>query len=144
MEVATDGNEAYYEHMNSRLEFDHIEKDAERKHAEKMKALEMGLIPSPSQWPLAFVCSVIGAGVPIGVSCFLWMASLQADFNQNNWALAVSLGLPAILSASVLAWRGLNSRNSPGQPDLARTIDAKPTFDPETFVDSAGRLGTPA
>jgi hypothetical protein len=143
MEVASDGNDSYYEHMNSRLEFDHIEKDAERKHAEKMKALEMGLVPGPSPWPLAFVCAAI-AGVPIGVSFFLWQASFRPDFDQRNWVLAVSLGLPAIVSASVLAWRGLISRNSPGQPALDRTIDAKPAFDPETFADAAGRFATPS
>jgi hypothetical protein len=140
MEVEKDGNEAYYEHMNYRLEFDRLEKDAERKHAEKMKALEMGLVPGPSPWPLALVCAAIGGGVPIGVSFFLWQASFRIEFDQRNWVLVVSLGLPAIISASVLAWRGLASRSSPGQPALPRTIDAKPAFDPDAY-DMVGSRG---
>ena len=140
MEVAQDGNEAYYEHMNYRLEFDRLEKIAERKHAEKMKALEMGLVPGPSGWPLAFVCAAIGGGVPIGVTYFLWQASHQFAFDQSHWSLAVSLGVPAIVSASVLAWRGLASRSSSGQPALDRTIDAKPAFDPDAY-DVVGSRG---
>jgi hypothetical protein len=142
MEVAPDGNEAYFEHMTARLEYDRIEKDAERKHVEKMKALELGLVSGPSGWPLAFVCAAIGGGVPIGVTYFLWQASLRLAFNQSNWSLAVSLGVPAIISASVLAWRGLASRSKPVQLAPARPVDAKPAFDPETFADAAGRFAT--
>ena len=116
----------------------------EMEHLERMKALEMGVAPSPvgMDWPAAAVCMAIGAGVPVGSFAICWLATLTADAPDGIWVAPVFVSFSAIGAARKLAHRVIDPRSgSKKKPTCARSAPAgKPEFDPDAF-DVVGRRG---
>lgn len=113
----------------------------ERAHAERMKALEMGLpvTANDSPWPRACVCIAIGAVVPIGAFFCAWMTCLMAVRDSEAqgfvWLFAFIVAVIAVVSGSRLASTLLVAH---GQPTLAPPRNGKPpAYDPESFDRSA-------
>jgi hypothetical protein len=116
----------------------------EMEHAERMRALEMGLVPQPRglDWPAAAVCIAIGAGVPIGSFVVAWLASLTADVPKQIWLAPVFVSFAAIGSTRKLALRIIEPKGNArtfAREKSASSVE-KPVFDPETF-DVVGSRG---
>jgi hypothetical protein len=116
----------------------------ELEHAERMKSLEMGLVPQPSglDWPAASVCIAIGAGVPIGSFVVAWLAALTAHVPGVIWLAPVFVSFSAIDSARKLAYRVIDPKvgSRQGGPDRSASPAGKPEFDPDAF-DVVGSRG---
>jgi hypothetical protein len=114
----------------------HAHRRREWEHAERMKALEMGLpLPGKEGWS-ALVCTSIGAGVPIAALIAALIGS-QGHESEAAWAAAGMVGLGGVISGSTLATRLFPSRRRTKEVDL----HAKPPeFDPDAY-DVVGRRG---
>ena len=116
----------------------------EMEHSERMKALEMGLVPQPSgmDWPAAAVCIAVGAGVPIGSFVVAWLATLTADAPGGIWVAPVFVSLAAIGATRKLAYRIIDPK-SVSRKDLAGRSPSpagKEAFDPDAY-DVVGSRG---
>jgi hypothetical protein len=117
----------------------------EMEHAERMKSLEMGLVPLPSglDWPAASVCIAIGAGVPIGSFLVAWLATMTADVPGEIWLAPVFVSFAAIGSARKLAYRVIDPAKSNSYKNVIKQAsmpDGKPAFDPDAY-DVVGSRG---
>lgn len=115
----------------------------ELEHLERIKAMEMGLVPAPSglDWPAAAVCIAIGAGVPIGSFLICWLAALTANAPGGIWVAPVFVSFPAIVAARKVAYRMIDPRSGAKASGYARSAPSgKPEFDPDAFdvVSSRG------
>jgi hypothetical protein len=132
----------------------------ELEHLERMKALEMGLVPpGETAWPVG-ACIAIGAGVPIAAlvvalaatlnppSKYLafeeradWLAQNSTDYFGLVWGCAAGVGIIAVIVGGILTWRVLSRSRSatltaiPPYPTNAKTL-----LDPDAF-DTVGRRG---
>jgi hypothetical protein len=111
--------------------------ERELQHAERMKALQLGrtLRIDEPWWTPARISVAIGAGVPICVFFFAWLASGHEHFQTPIWLSAGLVGVSAVVGGTTLAHRNL-SRAQDG-PSTANGHLAKPTFDAEA-LDVAG------
>jgi hypothetical protein len=119
-------------------------RQADMEHAERMKLLEMGLVPQPSglEWPAAAVCIAIGAGVPISSFLVVWLACLTTKIPGPVWMAPVFVSFAAIGSTRKLALRIIDPRGkarTSAHEKSAWTVE-KPAFDPEAF-DVVGSRG---
>jgi hypothetical protein len=116
----------------------------EMEHDERMRSLEMGLVPHPRglDWPAATVCIAIGAGVPIGSFVVAWLACLTAGVPEQIWFAPVFVSFAAIGTARKLALRIIEPKGNArtfAREKSASSVE-KPVFDPETF-DVVGSRG---
>jgi hypothetical protein len=112
----------------------------EWEHAERMKALELGLpAPGNESWP-ARVCIAIGAGVPVGSFFFAWVASLESGHGEPFWEAATMVGGLGVLCGTFLATRLLPSRSRAQDPAARSNPYAKSALDPDVY-DVVGRRG---
>jgi hypothetical protein len=116
----------------------------EMEHAERMKSLEMGLVPQPSglDWPAASICIAVGAGVPIGSFLVAWFATMTSDVPGEIWLAPVFVSFAAIGSTRKLAFRIIDPKNglkSVSRAQTTSTVD-KPAFDPDAY-DVVGSRG---
>jgi len=126
----------------------HRLKIREMEHAERIRALELGLVPRADSisWPGASLCIALGAGVPIGTLLVTWLSTLTNDLPHEVWGAPVVLSFFAIWAAQSLAERMLGSKkdvqtadgNSSRSP--ADRTDRKPVLDPDAF-DVVGSRG---
>jgi hypothetical protein len=116
----------------------HLAHKREWEHAERMKALELGLpAPGNESWA-ATVCIAIGAGVPVGALCIAWLASLEQSGSPHYWIAATVVGSLGVLSGTLLATRLLPSSFRAQSPSF--DTQSKPELDPDAY-DVAGRRG---
>ena len=107
-------------------------------HEERLRALEHGH-PLPVHvpvWPLAFVCVMLGAVMPVGVFVVAWLA------DQRFWIAPVIVAVTGVLGASILGNRWLDLERSRAWRPKA-TVDGKPRMadaDADAF-DTVGRRG---
>jgi hypothetical protein len=113
----------------------------EMEHLERIKALEMGVVPQPGglDWPSAAVCIAIGAGVPIGSFAVAWLAALTADVPRVIWVAPVFVSFSAISAARKLAYRAIDPKSGAKKSIKSAPI-GKPEFDPDAF-DVVGSRG---
>ena len=111
--------------------------EREMEHSERLKALELGrtLPQDETWWSPALICVVIGAGVPVSVFLFAWLASASVGYRDDIWRAAGTVGTTAVVCGSVLAARFFTQR-SPAEDRHA----AKPPIDADAF-DVVGRRG---
>ena len=117
----------------------------EMEHAERMRALEMGLVPQPRgmDWPAAAVCIAIGAGVPIGSFIVAWLAVLTAAHTPKAiWVAPVFVSFAAIGAARKLAYRIIDPKSGPHKDLVGRSPSpaGKEAFDPDAY-DVVGSRG---
>jgi len=126
----------------------HRLKVRQMEHDERIKALELGVIPRSSgiSWPGASICVAIGAGVPVGSMVVTWLAMLTNDLPIEVWLAPVVISFPAIGTARKLADRMLLAAEE-SQLASARlrggqgvTPGQKPAFDPDAY-DVVGSRG---
>ncbi|HEV3165176.1 MAG TPA: hypothetical protein VGZ22_14210 [Isosphaeraceae bacterium] len=118
----------------------HATRKREWEHAERMKALELGVpVPGSDSWRAA-VCMAIGAGVPVGAFAFAWIAGMTTHTSADSWEAAVAVGIPGVLCGTFLAARLLPSRNRPQITETNAFANGKPALDPDTY-DVVGRRG---
>jgi hypothetical protein len=116
----------------------HQGRKREWEHAERMKALELGLpAPGNESWP-ARVCIAIGAGVPVASFLVAWLASTDAASGQHYWEAATTVGGLGVLCGTFLSTRLLPSRSRTQSPFLG--ANAKPLHDPDAY-DVVSRRG---
>ncbi|SIO59020.1 hypothetical protein SAMN05444166_5897 [Singulisphaera sp. GP187] len=109
-------------------------------HAERMKALEMGIpiASRESAWPRTVACVSIGVLVPLGTFLCAWLASLTSPawVQAVIWGAAFLVSTTAVGCATSLA-PGLSG--SGGRVKQARATGKPPAFDPESFDLIHGR-----
>jgi hypothetical protein len=117
------------------MAFKHAAKLRDLEHAEKMRALELGLFnPGDTEWTVnGRIVAGIGAGVPIVAMIAALVATLESGFHQEIWMFSGMVGIAAVISGSILAAK---SRSD------AREIQsvAKPVYEPDAF-DVVGTRG---
>jgi hypothetical protein len=115
----------------------------EWEHAERMRALEMGLPlpPRESAWARAFVCVAIGLGVPVIAFSITLAAYDRPGTPEEIWvAPAVVSGL-SIISATLLGgFLFLGGARASRQAPHAPHPGVKPMGDPDAY-DVVGRRG---
>jgi hypothetical protein len=132
----------------------HKAKSRELLHAEKMKALELGLaggMGGSSGWP-AIVALGIGAIMPATVFLFAWLASMTGHSNEEAWLTAALVGGGGVIGGTRLGFRVLKEREQAAAALAARHDDArarlaqangqahrKPTFNPDAYDAIAHR-----
>jgi len=122
------------------LTFRQAAKKREHLHLERMRALEMGQpVPGESSWPQAFVCAMVGAGVPLGSFLFTWLASVTTmpRLSGEVWFAPTVVSLGALAFASQLA--GTLFRPSRATASTAH-LNGKPAMDPDAY-DVVGSRG---
>ena len=116
----------------------------EMEHSERMKALEMGLVPQPSglDWPAAAVCIAVGAGVPLGSFLVAWLATLTADAPDEVWFAPVFVSFAAIGATRKLAYRIIDPSSGSKKNGTMRQAPSagKGAFDPDAY-DVVGSRG---
>lgn len=121
----------------------HAARLREYAHRERMRALEMGVMPPDSMpgglfWP-SLAAVAIGAFVPLGSFLVAWLAALTTHAEEEVWLCAGVVGVTAVLCGTGLGFRmiGCGSSGSSACSDH----HAKPAhFDPDAF-DTVGRRG---
>lgn len=137
----------------------HATRRRELDHRERMKALEMGLVPAGDRaWPAA-VCIAIGAGVPItafvvalfaslnppstvneGDKVIVWSSDQAAVYFGCVWGGAISVSIVSAIGGSLLGWILLGRRpNRSGPTEAPRWTTEKPQFDPDAYDTVATR-----
>lgn len=128
------------------LWFRHRMKVQQLEHAERIRAMELGLQPRQHAmgWPGAVVCLGIGAGVPIGSMLVALLAVVAADAPNEVFGIPLLISFGAIWAAKALAERMLGADGAAGDqaPSRVRAGHAagKPAFDPDAY-DVAGSRG---
>jgi anaerobic C4-dicarboxylate transporter len=120
------------------LYFQQERRKREMKHTERMKALELGRTISveteDSSWStLSKIAGTIGAGVPIGVFGFAWLASEKVGHHEVIWIGATMVGTAAVICGSCLVY-SLNAR-----PTTDPLIGSKPPIEEDAFDVVSGR-----
>ena len=112
----------------------------EREHAERMKALEMGLtLPRDESRSPAGVAFGVGVVVPIASMLVAWVAT--RDYNvvdtpiEMIWKTAAWVGVSGVIGGTVLASQQILKRDRP-----APAPHEKLAYDPDTF-DVVGSRG---
>ena len=109
----------------------------EFEHAERMKALELGrTLPQDERWDTApKIAALIGAGVPVGVFGFAWLASMMVGFHDDIWMSSMAVGMAGVICGTILA-----ARHFARQAGAENLSDAKPIYDADAFdvVSSRG------
>ncbi len=115
----------------------------EMEHLERIKAMELGIMPSSAglTWPAAASCIAIGAGVPVGSFAVCWLASLTAHVPGGIWVAPVFVSLSAIQAARKIAYRSLDLKSGAKWPtSIPSKSTGKPEFDPDAY-DVVGSRG---
>ena len=113
-------------------------------HAERLRALEMGIAPRGSgmNWPGAAVCLGLGLGVPVGSMLVAWLAVLTADAPHETFGVPLVISVAALWAAKELADRMMGAK--PEEPAARRAPVAAPhakaVADPDAY-DFVGRRG---
>ena len=109
----------------------------EVEHAERMRAMELGLNQAENEsWTPAGLAASIGAGVPIAVMFIAFIAAPRTGSSDALWMAATLIGVAGVISGTTLAGMQLSKRN---QASAALTVE-KPAYDPDQF-DVVGRRG---
>ena len=128
------------------LWFRHRLKVREMEHAERIRALELGITARQAgiNWPGAMLCLGMGAGVPIGTMIVAWLAMMTQDLPNEIFGIPLLISFGAIWAAKSLADRmmGVSDEDAPAlasRPQPARAT-AKSVADPDAydFVGSRG------
>jgi hypothetical protein len=132
------------------LEVWHGQRRREWEHAERMRALELGVPVPPREtpWARAVVSILIGVVVPLiafGFTCLLF--SLRPDAPFEVWIAPAVVSVVSVIGACILAGTLLHGASRSGQGSggdgaVARRAapDLKPETDPDAF-DVVGRRG---
>jgi hypothetical protein len=110
-------------------------------HIERMRAIELGQVPATEGrgWP-ALIAIFIGAGVPVGTFFMAWMAVVTIHADEAVFALATVVSIAAIIAASKLTHRMLDSSSQPVRRVDHHANGKAPSFDPDAY-DVASRRG---
>lgn len=115
----------------------------EMEHAERMRALEVGVDLRPVAgltWPGAAVCIALGAGVPVVTFALAIAAVILGEVEPPVFTVPLILGLGGIVAAWVLGNR-LSSAPSAVDGRASAWPTAKPAhYDPDAF-DVVGSRG---
>lgn len=108
---------------------------SERRHAERMRAIELGYpLPESNFWP-AFLALFIGAGVPLG-ACLMALITTVSMPNtyivHPAWVVAGIIGGAGVVGGTILASVILATRRR-SAPQVSFNSHRKPSFDPEAF-----------
>jgi hypothetical protein len=120
------------------LGFKHARFLREVKHAERMRAMELGLtLPEDDAFSPAKLAAGIGIGVPTGSFLLAWLADLTSNGGEAIWTAAGFVGLGGVICGTILAYRRFAT-----QDQYATTYQEtlKPEYDPDAF-DVVGRRG---
>jgi len=113
-------------------------KKREMRHAERMRAMEMGLpIPGDTGWAAATAIA-IGAGVPIGSFVATLIARVMTDASDSIFQAPALVSIVAVACGAGLCKR-LIARGRVEEPEVVRAA-GKPAFNPDAY-DAVARRG---
>jgi hypothetical protein len=120
------------------LGFKHARFLREVKHAERMRAMELGrTLPEDDPLSPATIATGIGAGVPLGSLFIAWLADRTSEGDAETiWIASSMVALGGLICGTILAARHFATRNQPAT--YQDTL--KPEYDPDAF-DVVGRRG---
>ena len=107
----------------------------EVEHAERMKAMELGVTTAEDaerSGPMG-LAGTIGGAVPLGALFVAFIAAPKQGDSDAIWMAAAMIGVAGVICGSILAALQINRR---GQPAASE----KPSYDPDAF-DVVGRRG---
>jgi hypothetical protein len=110
---------------------------------ERMRVLELGyMLPRrASRWPQALFCTVVGAGVPMGMYLITWLISTSMkDVGVELWIGPCIVSVAAIVGATIVAGISFGRTEPSAQAEQINAPSMKPAHDPEA-LDFAGRMG---
>jgi hypothetical protein len=112
----------------------------ECEHLERMKALEVGrTLPGDEPWWSPSRTSVaIGAGVPVGVFGWAWLASVSSHAHEEVRVMAGMVGVASVICGSILAAKE-SARRHQAEAALQSAFE-KSYIDADAY-DVAGRRG---
>lgn len=112
-------------------------KKREMRHAERMRAMEMGLpVPGDLGWAAATAIA-IGAGVPIGSFVAALVARVATDAGDNIFAAPAVVSVVAVACGTSMCKRLIGrGRVEEAEPHPA----GKPAFNPDAY-DAVARRG---
>jgi hypothetical protein len=122
------------------LTFKYYKYKRECEHIERIKALEVGrTLPGDEPWwsPSKTIVAM-GAGVPIGVFAFAWLAAVSSNAHEEVWVMAGLVGIAGVIAGTILAAKESAQRH---QTEAAlQSAFEKPYIDADAY-DVAGRRG---
>jgi len=116
--------------------------ERELEHAERMRAMELGLTHPRDEawWTPARICVMIGAGVPVAVSFCTWMASAAVGYHKDMWVMSGMVGISAVICGTTLASKHFTHR-ARLESRAARGFDAKPMMVDDDAYDVVSSRG---
>lgn len=127
------------------LWFRHRGRVQQMEHAERIRAMELGIKPQAAQisWPGAALCMAIGAGVPVGSMLVAWFATMTNEAPTEIFGIPLVMSFGAIWTAKALADRMMGGEEAEAiaAAQRARGVanPAKPTFDPDAYDVASSR-----
>jgi hypothetical protein len=122
------------------MSFKHARFLREREHAERMRALELGLtLPRYESWTPDRLALAIGVGVPVASMLIAWLATRSYNVVDSPlemiWKSAGWVGVSGVIGGTVLATQQIMKRDR-----SAPAPEEKLAYDPDTF-DVVGSRG---
>lgn len=122
----------------------HAHRRREWEHKERMRAMELGLVPPGSEphtfWP-SMAAIAIGAGVPVGAFFCAWMATMTSQVSDDVFAAATGVGIIAVVCGSMLAAKLYGISGTRSRELTPPNLAAKPAhFDPDAY-DTVSQRG---
>lgn len=114
-------------------------------HDERLRALELGVVPRGSgmNWPGAAVCLGLGAVAPVGSMLVAWLAVMTADAPNETFGIPLLISFAGIWAAKELADRMMGRQPEADAAPARRFVSrpgAKPAVDPDAY-DVVGSRG---
>jgi hypothetical protein len=116
--------------------------DRQLQHAEKMKALEMGINPEtpppPVEWSPQRLGAAIGVWVPLGVFGATLAFSLSGRLSPEIWYATAGIGIAGIVGSTIVILRAPVQPSPPAQSvPVPRVTPSKVPMDDHAY-DTAG------
>lgn len=125
------------------IKMKHAQRRREWEHAERMRAMELGLPPTSGPgyqfWP-SVAAIAIGAGVPIVTFIFAWLATVSSPIGQGAYAAAGTVGSIAVISGTILASHLSGGCSKKAKSEKATSFAKPLQYDPDAY-DTVSQRG---
>lgn len=109
----------------------HDRQKREMEHLERMKAMELGrTLPQDEPWLTpAKLAALIGGVVPLGVFVSVGTATTSSGYHEEMWLAAMTVGVAAVISGSVVAFQASRSRKTSDSAAVVKPYVEEDAYD---------------